>query len=128
MGKKNIVLEAYAEHGIIKCTARKYNIQANQIQKWRNNANALVELPAYPNPCTVDEQSVIKAAKDNDTVHKGCASSIPNQEVNYILDFYHQLRECGIPVSAQVLAIELQRVSPQLNHVAVEVYSPLCYS
>jgi hypothetical protein len=50
-----IVLEAYAEHGVIKCTARKYNIQANQIRKWRNNANALVELPAYPNPHMVDE-------------------------------------------------------------------------
>jgi len=119
--KKNIVLEAYAEHGVIKRTARKYNIQANQIRKWRNNANALVELPAYPNPRTVDERSVIKAAKDNVTVHKGRASSIPNQDVNYILDFYHQLRERGIPVSALVLAIELQRVSPQLNHVAVEV-------
>jgi hypothetical protein len=119
MGKKNIVLEAYAEHGIIKCTARKYNIQANQIRKWRNNANALVELPAYPNACMVDEQSVIKAAKDNVTVHKGRASSIPNQEVNYIMDFYHPLWEHGMPVSAQVLAIELQRVSPQLNHVAI---------
>ena len=142
MGKKNIVLEAYAEHGVIKCTARKYYIQANQIRKWRNNANALVELPAYPNPRTVDERSVIKAAKDNVTVHKGRASSISNQDVNYILDLYHQLWERGIPVSAQVLAIELQRVSPQLNHVAVEVlrrrvlrimkkkqhYSPLCYS
>ena len=51
-GKKKIVLEAYAEHGVIKHTARKYIIQANQIRKWRNNANALVELPEYPNPCT----------------------------------------------------------------------------
>jgi hypothetical protein len=68
----------------------------------------------------VDERSVIKAAKDNVTVHKGRASSIPNQEVNYILDFYHQLQERGIPVSAQVLVIELQRVSPQLNHVAIQ--------
>ena len=32
MGKKNIVLEAYAEHGVIKRTARKYNIQANQYE------------------------------------------------------------------------------------------------
>jgi hypothetical protein len=80
-----------------------------------------VELPSYPNPRTVDERSVIKAAKDKFTVHKRRALSIPNQDVNYILDFYHQLRERGIPVSAQVLAIELQRISPQLNHVAVEV-------
>jgi hypothetical protein len=101
-----------------------------------------VELPSYPNPRTVDERSVIKAAKDKFTVHKRRALSIPNQDVNYILDFYHQLWERGIPVSAQVLAIELQRISPQLNHVAVEVirhrvlcimkkkqhYSRLCYS
>jgi hypothetical protein len=61
----------------------------------------------YPTPRTVDERSVIKAAKDNVTVHKGRASSIPNHEVDYILDFYHQLWEHGIPVSSQVLAIEL---------------------
>jgi hypothetical protein len=80
-----------------------------------------MELPAYPTPCTVEEQSVIKAAKQNVTVHKGHPGMISHDEAMYILDFYEQLHEHGIPVSSQLLAIVLQWFSPQLNQVSVVI-------
>jgi hypothetical protein len=80
-----------------------------------------MELPAYPTPCTVEEQSVIKTAKQNVTVHKGHPGMISHDEAMYILDFYEQLHEHGIPVSSQLLAIVLQWFSPQLNQVSVVI-------
>ncbi len=53
------------------------------------------------------------------TNHKGYASSKPHDMVHHMLQFYEQLHERGIPVSSQLLAIELQRLSPKLNHVDV---------
>jgi hypothetical protein len=53
-----------------------------------NNANALMEIPAYPTPCTVEESSVIKVSKLNVTNHKGRASSIPHDQVHHMLLFY----------------------------------------
>jgi hypothetical protein len=68
----------------------------------------------------VEEENVIKAFKFNITIHnKGHASSIPHDQVLHMLQFYEQLHECGIPVSSQVLARELQRISPQLNNADV---------
>jgi len=119
--KKSIVEEAYAAPRALKRTARKYRIQTNQIRKWRNNANALMELPAYPTPRTIEERSVIKAAKQNVTLHKGRPGTLSHDEAHYILDFYEQLRERGIPVDSQLLAIELQRFSPQLNQVSIVI-------
>jgi hypothetical protein len=40
---------------------------------------------------------------------------------NHILQFYEQLHEHGIPVCSQLLAIELQRFSPQLNQLSVAI-------
>jgi hypothetical protein len=79
-----------------------------------------MELPAYPMPHTVDEQSVIKAEKQNVTVHKGHPGMVSHNEAMYTLDFYEQLHERGIPVSSQLLAIEWQRFSPQLNQVVLQ--------
>ncbi len=101
----------YLPKNALKRTARKYRIQTNQIRKWRNNANALMELPAYPTPRTIEERSVIKAAKQNVTLHKGRPGTLSHDEAHYILDFYEQLRERGIPVDSQLLAIES---SPQI--------------
>jgi transposase-like protein len=117
--KKNIVDEAYAAPGGIKLTARKYGIQGNQIRRWRNNTIGLGDLPAYPIPRTVEERGVIKAAKTNLTVHKGPAFMMCDDATNHIIQCYEQLRERGIPVSSQLLAIELQRFSPELNEVSV---------
>jgi hypothetical protein len=119
--KKLIVQEAYAAPGGIKPTARKYGIQPCQIRNWRNIANALMDVPAYPTPRTVDERSVIKASKVNVTNHKGRASTIPHDMIQYMLEYFEQLRELGIPVSSQLLAIELQRISPELYHVDLAV-------
>jgi transposase-like protein len=91
IGKKIIVLEPYAAPGGIKPTAKKYGIQPYQIRNWQNNANALMDLPAYPIPRTVEERSVIKASKANVTNHKGHASSIPHHIVHHMLQFYEQL-------------------------------------
>jgi len=66
-----------------------------------------MELPAYPTPRTMEEGSVIKAAKQNVTLHKSCPGTLSHDEAQYILDFYEQLRERGIPVNSQLLAIEL---------------------
>jgi hypothetical protein len=53
---------------------------------------------------------------------------VSDREVNYIMEFYKQLWEHGLRVSSKLLAIELQRVSPQLNHVdkAVLCHHVLC--
>ena len=80
-----------------------------------------MELPAYPTPRTIEERSVIKAAKQNVTLHKGRPGTLSHDEAHYILDFYEQLRERGIPVDSQLLAIELQRFSPQLNQVSIVI-------
>jgi hypothetical protein len=64
---------------------------------------------------------VIKAAKQNVTVHKGHPGMLSHDEALYILDFYEQLDECGIPVNSQLLGIALQRFSPQLNQVSVVI-------
>jgi hypothetical protein len=66
-----------------------------------------MELPAYPTPRTMEERSVIKAAKHNVTLHKGHPGTLSHDEALYILDFYEQLHERGIPVNSQLLAIEL---------------------
>jgi hypothetical protein len=66
----------------------QYGIQPSQIQIRLNNANALTELPAYPTPHTVEERSVFKASKCNGMNHKGHASSIPHDQVLYMLQFY----------------------------------------
>jgi phage-related baseplate assembly protein len=115
MGGEVIVVEAYVAPGGIKPTAKKYGIQPSQIRNWQKNA----ELPLYPTPHTVEERTVIKASECHVMNHKGCASSIPHDQVLYMLQFYEQLHEHGIPVSSQVLAIVLQRISPQLNNVDV---------
>jgi hypothetical protein len=64
---------------------------------------------------------VIKAAKQNVTLHKGHPGTLSYDEALYILDFYEQLHERGIPVNSQLLAIELQRFSPQLNQVSIVI-------
>jgi hypothetical protein len=67
----------------------------------------------------VEERSAIKASKENVTNHKGHASSIPHDIVNNMLESFEQRHECGLPVSSQLLAIELQRMSLELYHVDV---------
>jgi hypothetical protein len=119
--EKKSIEEAYAAPRALKRTARKYHIQTNQICKWQNNANTLMELPAYQTPHTVEEQSVIKAAKQNVTLQKRRPEMFSHDEALYILDFYEQLRERGIPVNSQLLTNELQRFSPQLNQVSVVI-------
>ena len=64
---------------------------------------------------------MIKAAKQNVTLHKGHPGTLSHDEALYILDFYEQLHERGIPVDSQLLAIELQRFSPQLNQVSIVI-------
>ncbi len=118
-GKKKIVNEAYAAPNSVKLTARKYGVQGNQIRKWQNNTIALGDLPAYPTLRTVEERGIIWAAKNNVTVHKGPNSMIPDDVANHIIQFFEQLRERGISVCSQLLAIELQRFSPQLNQLSV---------
>jgi L-2-hydroxyglutarate oxidase LhgO len=61
-----------------------------------------------------------------DTNHFSCLhpAMASDEEVNYIMEFYKQLWKHGLPMSSQLLAIELQRVSPQLNHVDIAV---LCH-
>jgi hypothetical protein len=80
-----------------------------------------MELPAYPTPRTIEERSVMKAAKQNVTLYKGRPGTLSHDEAQYILDFYEQLHECGIPVNSQLLAIKLQRFSPQLNQVSIVI-------
>jgi hypothetical protein len=46
---------------------------------------------------------------------------ISRDEAMYIRDFFEQLYEHGIPVSSQLLTIELQRFSFQLNQVSVVI-------
>jgi transposase-like protein len=119
--KKDIVEEAYAAPRRVKATARKYGVQPKQIRRWRINANALTGLPHYPEPRTVEERGVIKKAKENVTLHKGRSSKLSPEHQDHIIEYYEQLRERGIPVSSQTLAIELLRVAPEFNDVDVSV-------
>jgi hypothetical protein len=86
-----------------------------------NNTIALGNLLAYPTPCTVEERGIIRAAKINVTVHKGGNSMIPDDAANHIIQVYEQLCECGIAVCSRLLAIELQRFSPQLNQLSLAI-------
>jgi transposase-like protein len=119
--KKDIVEEAYAAPLRVKATARKYGLQPKQIRRWRLNANALNGLPQYPERRTVEERGVIKKSKENVTLHKGRESKISPEQQHHIIEYYEQLRERGIPVSGQSLAIELLRIAPQINDVDVSV-------
>jgi hypothetical protein len=63
----------------------------------------------------------IKAANNNVNALKGRPTMVSDEEANDLLEFYVQIQECGIPVSFQLLAIELQRFSPRLDDVSVVV-------
>jgi len=119
--KKDIVEEAYAAPLRVKATARKYGLQPKQIRRWRLNANALNELPHYPERRTVEERGVIKKSKENVTLHKGRESKISPEQQHHIIEYYEQLRDRGIPVSGQSLAIELIRIAPEFNDVDISV-------
>jgi hypothetical protein len=67
---------------------------------------------------------VIKTAKQNVAWHKGHPGRLSHDEALYILDFYEQLCERGIPVNSQLLTIELRRFSPQLNCNSTAPCSP----
>jgi hypothetical protein len=62
-----------------------------------------------------------KKAKENVTQHKGRSSKISPEHQEHIIEYYEQLQDHGIPVSSQSLAIELLRVTPQMNNVAISV-------
>jgi hypothetical protein len=69
-------------------TARKYGDQGNQIRRLWNNAIVLGDLLAYPTPCIGEEQVVMKAPKNNLTLHKGPPFMISDESANYIIEFY----------------------------------------
>jgi hypothetical protein len=52
-------------------------------------------------------------------LHKGKLSLISNEHQNHIIQYNEELWDRGIPVSSQILAIELLRVDPQLISVDV---------
>jgi len=62
-----------------------------------------------------------KIAKENLMQHKGRSSKISPEHQEDIIEYYEQLQDHGIPVSSQSLAIELLRVTPQMNNVAISV-------
>jgi len=119
--KKDIVQETYAAPLRVKATAWKYGLQPKQIRRWRLNANALNGLLHYPEHRTVEERGVIKKSKENVTLHKGRESKISPEQQHHIIEYYEQLRDRGIPVSGQSLAIELLRIAPQFNNVDISV-------
>jgi transposase-like protein len=86
--KKDIVEEAYAAPLRVKATARKYGLQPKQIRRWRLNANALNELPHYPERRTVEERGVIKKSNENaegPNIHTTTSSTPCSLRVGWIL-------------------------------------------
>jgi hypothetical protein len=60
--------------------------------------------------------------------HKGKSSLISNEHQNHIIQYYEELRDRGIPVSSQILAIKLLHVDPQWIDVdAIICHHILCF-
>ena len=87
----------------------------------QEKADIVEEAPVYPAPRNAEERSVIKKQKENYTRHSGKPSTLSNDDKFFILAMFEEYREQGIPVSANILSIDLMRERQELQQLRVEV-------
>jgi transposase-like protein len=115
--KGKIVAEAYSQPRHVRRTARKYQVQAVQIRRWRAQLQQDVALPAYPCPRTVEERAIHKDNKRVKTQHEGRPSSTPEDVLDQLLPYIENLREAGNAVSTTTVTVELIRRYPELLRI-----------
>ena len=120
--KKDIVNEAYGIAHNVRATLHKWYVQPNQIRKWRaNDAAEGAVLPEYPAERTVEERALIKTKKTVLTRHHGRAPSTAADLLDQMIPYLEELHQRGIPVSAQILAIEMLCLDPEMLALGLEV-------
>jgi hypothetical protein len=89
--KKKIVHKVFTEPRIVKPTARKWCVQPIKICKWRQQIQQDEVLPAYPYPCTVWEQTIIKTYKMVKARNEGRPTMTPNDLLQQLLPYIEGL-------------------------------------
>jgi len=93
-------------------------VQPNQICKWFRQLLEDEPLHQYPEPCTIEEHTVIKERKANKTRHKGRPFPINEGTLNGLFTFVEEVRENVNAVSASLVLVELIRQAPELSAVS----------
>jgi hypothetical protein len=83
--KKKKVLEAFSVPPMVKPTACKWCVQP--ICNWRQQMQQDEVLPAYPYPCTVEEQTITKTHKLVKTRNEGRQTMTPNDLLQHLRPF-----------------------------------------
>ncbi len=71
--------------------------------------------------CTVEEHALITSKKTVVTCHHGCIPSTAADLLDQMIPYLEELHQRGIPVSAQILAIEMLCLDPEMLALGLEV-------
>jgi hypothetical protein len=115
------VNEAYGTACNVRATSRKWYLQPNQIRKWKAHEDAECVLPEYPAECVVEECALIKNKKSAVTRHHGHTPSTAAELLDQMMPYLEELCQRGIPLSAQILAIEMLCLDPEMLELGLEV-------
>jgi transposase-like protein len=116
--KKEIIKEAYQNPKNVKATARKYQIKAVLIRRWKAKIAAEEAAMALrPDAAATLTRLDISKMQARKTHHKGSGGTLGEATKRHLLSFHENLRQHGRVVTVRSLAIELLRFEPALAEI-----------
>ena len=112
--KKEIIKEAYQNPKNVKATARKYQIKAVLIRRWKAKIAAEEAAMALrPDAAATLTRLDISKMQARKTHHKGSVGTLSEAAKTHLLSFHENLRQRGRVVTVRSLTIELLRFDLQ---------------
>ncbi len=114
--KRSILTEAYAEQRSVKRVARKYNVQPNQLRKWKrhfesNGAGAAVTDPTLPSLCPRRAKGYIVTRE----LGGGRKNLFPEELIADLKLFFENSRDEDYSVSLRLMVAQAKLLSPTVT-------------
>jgi transposase-like protein len=117
--KKRIVTEAYSIPRNLRPTARKFNVQANQIRLWKRKFDG-GSFPALSHDDTsIDGEHAKRFKKDNSRFTGGGRKcSLSKDVINKLKRFYDGKRNEDLGVSLRLMTAECRLLDPSVSSIS----------
>jgi transposase-like protein len=116
--KRSIIAEAYALPLSVKSVARKYNVQPNQIRRWKRNftANGELNVDGSPDPATLQTSCVRRRTRRVELCRQAGAGRkclFSDKLIAELKDFFEKSRDEDFSISLRLMMAQAKLLSPE---------------
>jgi transposase-like protein len=116
--KRSIIAEAYALPLSVKSVARKYNVQPNQIRRWKRNftANGELNVDGSLDPATLQISCVRRRTRRVELCRQAGAGRkclFSDKLIAELKDFFEKSRDEDFSISLRLMMAQAKLLSPE---------------